>query len=234
MNLINKTYHPVRLTQSIDTCRERLQTLQAQNPSHTLDEISRQAYAGLPQEEFDRRVHDSVAITNTINRWAHKGRRIFDFSALMEELADATAIEFNSLPDGTYPACFYAHFGYGAGLYLKNEMDRYVSGVYVTSLEEDDEPSLSFIFSVNSLDPLPLQKMSMPDIMRERTCLARIAVSKKDISQLFTEVPIGDPELVVDPVYRAATLRALVALRHIVTPKLEEENDRYTAFGRMW
>ncbi|MBB6305096.1 hypothetical protein [Rhizobium leucaenae] len=234
MKLTNKTYHPSRLAQIIDICRERLQALQAENPSYSLDEIGRQAYAGLPPEEFDRRVHDSVAVTNTINRWAQEGRRIFDFSALMEELADAAAIEFNSMPDGTYPDCLYAHFGFEAGLYLKNEMDRYVSGVYVTSLENDDDPSLSFIFSVSSLDPLPLKEMSMSDIMRERTCLARITVPKHDVSQIFTEAPIGDPELVLDPVYRAATLRALVALRHIVTPKLEEENDRSSAFGRMW
>ncbi|NTG20720.1 hypothetical protein G6L00_09785 [Agrobacterium rhizogenes] len=234
MNLTNKTYHPSRLSQIIDICRERLQALQAQNPSYSLDEIGQQAYAGLPSEEFDRRVHDSVAITDTISRWANEGRRIFDFSALMEDLAEATAIEFNSMPDGTYPDCFYAHFGYEAGLYLKNEMDRYVSGVYVTSLEDDEEPSMSFVFSVSSIDPLPLKEMSMSDIMRERTCLARITVSKKDISQIFTEVPIGDPELVLDPVYRAATLRALVALRHVVTPKIEEEDDRSTTFGKMW
>lgn len=234
MNLTNKTYHPSRLSQIIDICRERLQSLQAQNPSYSLDEIGQQAYSGLPSEEFDRRVHDSVAVTNALNQWAQEGRRIFDFSALMEEIADASAIEFSSLPDGAYPECFYAHFGYEADLYLKNEMDRYVSGVYVTSVDNDGEPSLNFVFSVSSLDPLPLKDMSMPDVMRERTCLARTTVSKKDLSEIFTSAPTGDPELVLDPVYRAATLRALVALRHVVTPEIEEENDRSTTFGKMW
>jgi len=138
------------------------------------------------------------------------------------------------MPDGTYPECFYAHFGYEAGLYLKNEMDRYVSGVYVTSVDNDGEPSLNFVFSVSRLDSLPSKDMSMPDIMRERTCLARITVSKYDVSRIFTDAPTGDPELVHDPIYRAATMRALVALRHIVVPELEEENDKSTTFGRMW
>lgn len=48
----NKTYHPSRLAQISDTCRERLQAMQFENPSRTLDEIDRQALPGMPEGEI--------------------------------------------------------------------------------------------------------------------------------------------------------------------------------------
>lgn len=228
----HQKYHPYRFSSLAKESARRLQEIVAGQVGKNSQELLACAYPTLSTNEIVRRSKDKSALADAHNVWAKGGRRVIDVSQLMAQLQEATAIEFKTMPEGPLPETFHVHFGSEAALSLSAEPRQFISGVTVTPHADGDEGNLRFAFVTNSDAPSPPAMMSLTELLKEESAVAFVAAPRRDLFEIFSASPSGDPRLCSDPVLRAATLRTLVAIRHALVPQLEDAPRNNATAGR--
>ncbi|WP_028747118.1 hypothetical protein [Rhizobium mesoamericanum] len=169
----------------------------------------------LSLSELQSRTKDVLRTTRMFNVWAQSGRRVFDLSSTMADLAGALGIEVGDFGQAEYPSSFYIHLGADAGLQTRYGSNDYIEGAYAQTISRSGVAGLELAYVCGARSNEDPEAMSFSDILRTQSRVVFAFVDFDRLPDLFSSVDGGDPLLARDPVMAAAATRILVALKHI-------------------
>ncbi|TCU13712.1 hypothetical protein [Rhizobium sullae] len=151
-------------------------------------------FAALGADEigFEARMEYTGTVSHVWEKFMAGGRLMYRMGDKLPDMEDVARIEISELPALRLPDTFYAYFGEEAGLYLEDEPDVFVDGVYFWHATDFGDPFYMYVVACGS-SGTPIEKMSLAELTIAKT---RVAIGTIEPHQQFGDTlaeMIGDP-----------------------------------------